>query len=170
MNEKGTGTLPLPETVSDANFPDGAGGIDPYKSYKTLFDGTYQPELVKEYIYFSKNNGNYILVTPSKLGGISSFSVTLDMIDEYRMADGRPFSEATQAENHGRQWDKIKHSRQIIFFPETELIVMMVVSRVFMRLLVSMLVSGLQLPTVTVCQQVPETMLPTIITEVVHLI
>jgi hypothetical protein len=72
--------------------------------------------------------------------------------------------------NHGRQWDKIKHSRQIIFFPETELIVMMVVSRVFMRLLVSMLVSGLQLPTVTVCQQVPETMLPTIITEVVHLI
>ncbi len=68
VNEKGTGTLPLPETVSDANFPDGAGGIDPYKSYKTLFDGTYQPELVKEYIYFSKNNGNYILVTPSKLG------------------------------------------------------------------------------------------------------
>ena len=33
--------------------------------------------------------------------------------------------------NHGRQWDKIKHSRQIIFFPETELIVMMVASRVF---------------------------------------
>ena len=104
VNEKGTGTLPLPETVSDANFPDGAGGIDPYKSYKTLFDGTYQPELVKEYIYFSKNNGNYILVTPSKLGGISSFSVTLDMIDEYRMADGRPFSEATQAE---KSWQAV---------------------------------------------------------------
>ena len=31
VNEKGTGTLPLPETVSDADFPDGAGGIDPYK-------------------------------------------------------------------------------------------------------------------------------------------
>ena len=104
VNEKGTGTLPLPETVSDADFPDGAGGIDPYKSYKTLFDGTYQPELVKEYIYFSKNNGNYILVTPSKLGGISSFSVTLDMIDEYRMADGRPFSEATQAE---KSWQAV---------------------------------------------------------------
>ena len=168
VNEKGTGTLPLPETVSDADFPDGAGGIDPYKSYKTLFDGTYQPELVKEYIYFSKNNGNYILVTPSKLGGISSFSVTLDMIDEYRMVDR--LVKLLRRKNHGRQWDKIKHSRQIIFFPETELIVMMVASRVFMRLLVSMLVSGLQLPTVTVCQQVPETMLPTITTEVVHLI
>ena len=31
-------------------------------------------------------------------------------------------------------------------------------------------IAGWQLPTVTVCQQVPETMLPTIITEVVHLI
>ena len=43
-------------------------------------------------------------MTPSKLGGISSFSVTLDMIDEYRMADGRPFSEATQAE---KSWQAV---------------------------------------------------------------
>ena len=101
-NDKGTGTSPLPANVSSANFPDGAGNIDPYKSYKTLFDGTYQPYIVKEYIYYCVNsmqgNGDYRLIMPAKLGGNSSFSITLDMIDDYRMADGRPFSEATDEE------------------------------------------------------------------------
>lgn len=109
VNTLGTGTLELPSTVSDANFPDGAGDIDPYKSYKTLFDGTYQPYQVKEYILYYPNlvsssgwgNGDYRLVMPSKLGGNATFSVTLDMIDEYRMADGRSFSEATDAEKSG---------------------------------------------------------------------
>lgn len=103
-NDKGTGTLPLPRTVSSANFPEGAGDIDPYKSYKTLFDGTYQPSIVKEYIYYSVANmgSDYRLVTPVKLGGNAAFSVTLDIIDEYRMADGRSFSEATQEEKSGQ--------------------------------------------------------------------
>ncbi|MFQ7113020.1 RagB/SusD family nutrient uptake outer membrane protein [Hallella bergensis] len=102
-NSKGTGTLPLPSTVSSANFPNGAGDIDPYKSYKTLFDGTYQPYTVPEYIYYCPNqgDGDYRLVMPNKLGGNATLSVTLDMIDEYRMADGRPFSEATELEKSG---------------------------------------------------------------------
>lgn len=104
-NDYGTGTLPLPSTVSDASFPDGAGDIDPYKSYKTLFDGTYQPYIVKEYIYYCPNtmqgNGDYRLIMPARLGGNASLSVTLDLVDEYRMADGRPFSEATDAEKSG---------------------------------------------------------------------
>lgn len=107
-NEKGTGTLPLPQSVSKTSFPEGAGDIDPYKSYKTLFDGTYQPYIVKEYIYYSRNgmggNGDYRLVMPAKLGGNSSFSITLDMIDEYRMADGRAFSEASQEE---KSWQAV---------------------------------------------------------------
>ena len=111
VNTLGTGTLPLPSTVSSADYPDGAGNIDPYKSYKTLFDGTYQPYQVKEYILYYPNlvasgidgwsNGDYRLILPAKLGGNATFSVTLDMIDEYRMADGRPFSEATDAEKSG---------------------------------------------------------------------
>lgn len=107
-NGKGTGTWPLPETVSDANFPDGAGNIDPYKSYKTLFDGTYQPYIVKEYISYIPNSmgggagyGDYRIVTPSKIFGNAMYSVTLDLIDEYRMADGRAFSEATPEEKSG---------------------------------------------------------------------
>lgn len=109
VNTLGTGTLPLPSTVSDASFPDGAGNIDPYKSYKTLFDGTYQAYQVKEYILYypnliasgTWNNADYRLALPAKLGGNATFSVTLDMIDEYRMADGRPFSEATDTEKSG---------------------------------------------------------------------
>lgn len=108
VNTLGTGTLPLPSTVSDANFPDGAGDIDPYKSYKTLFDGTYQAYQVKEYILYNPSSmaagagcGDYRMVMPAKLGGNATLSVTLDMIDEFRMADGRPFSEATDAEKSG---------------------------------------------------------------------
>lgn len=38
-----TPELPASMTGEDKrNFPDGAGGIDPYKSYKELFDGTIQ--------------------------------------------------------------------------------------------------------------------------------
>ncbi|MCD8164866.1 MAG: RagB/SusD family nutrient uptake outer membrane protein [Bacteroides sp.] len=113
VNDKGTGTLPLPSTVPDAAFPEGAGDIDPYKSYKTLFDGTFQPYIVKEYIYYAVNNA-YInnrdsrLIFPSKLGGNASYSVTYDLIEEYRMADGRKFSEATEAE---RSWQAVGTSK-----------------------------------------------------------
>ncbi len=108
-NDKGTGTLPLPPTVSNADFPNGAGNIDPYKSYKTLFDGTFQPYIIKEYIYYAPNNA-YVenrdsrLVFPSKLGGNATFSVCYDLIEEYRMADGRKFSEATDEE---KSWQAV---------------------------------------------------------------
>ena len=99
VNDKGTGTLTLPTTVSSADFPDGAGDIDPYKSYRSVFDGTYQPYSVKEYIYYCRrSDGDDRLYFPSGIGGNATFSVTQDMIDEYRMADGRAFSEATEAE------------------------------------------------------------------------
>lgn len=99
VNDKGTGTLPLPSTVPSANFPDGAGDIDPYKSYKSVFDGTYQPYSVKEYIYYAtRSDSDDRLYFPDAIGGNATFSVTQDMIDAYRMADGRSYSEATEAE------------------------------------------------------------------------
>lgn len=99
VNDKGTGTLPLPITVPSANFPDGAGDIDPYKSYKSLFDGTYQAFSIKEYIYYARrSDSDDRLYFPNAIGGNATFSVTQDMIDSYRMADGRNYSEATEAE------------------------------------------------------------------------
>ena len=112
VNSRGTGTLPLPSTVSDANFPNGAGNIDPYKSYKTLFDGTYQPYTIKEYVYYQFNNGStpnatnrdYRIVFPAKLSGNATLSVTQDMVDIYNMADGRSYEEATEAE---KSWEAV---------------------------------------------------------------
>lgn len=99
INDKGTGTLPLPETVSEANFPDGAGNIDPYQSYKTLFDGTYQSYTNKEYIYYFKRNTiEDHFYFPTRLGGQSTYAVTLDMVEAYKMADGRNYEDATEAE------------------------------------------------------------------------
>jgi len=104
VSTKGTGTLPLPTTSGDPNlttkaFPNGAMDIDPYKSYKSLFDGSLRPESVNEYIYCSirstVDDGFYF---PTKQSGNSTYSVTQDMIDQYRMADGRQYSDATAAE------------------------------------------------------------------------
>lgn len=109
VSSKGTGTLPLPDT-SDPNlktkvFPYGAMDIDPYKSYKSVFDGTVQPENSKELILFSiratQDNGFYF---PAKLGGNTTYSVTQDMVNAYRMADGRQYSEATDDE---KSWQAV---------------------------------------------------------------
>lgn len=106
VSSKGNGTLELPNT-SDPNlktqaFPNGAMDIDPYKSYKSTFDGSLRPENNPELIYCSErskvDDGFYF---PTKQSGNSTYSVTQDMVDQYRMADGRQYSEATDAEKSG---------------------------------------------------------------------
>ena len=103
ISTKGTGTLELPNT-SDPSlktkvFPNGAMDIDPYKSYKSIFDGSIRPEATNEYIYCStRSTVDDAWYFPTKQAGKSSYSVTADMIEQYRMADGRQFSEATAAE------------------------------------------------------------------------
>ena len=104
-SEKGIGTLPLPSTVSSANFPNGAGDIDPYKSYKSVFDGSILPTHNKELIYFCvRNTGDDWTFYPNPLGGINGYSVTQDMIDAYRMSDGRQYSDASDAE---KSWEAV---------------------------------------------------------------
>lgn len=109
VNTKGTGTLELPETndpnLKTNNFPNGAADIDPYKSYKSLFDGKVAPESNPELIYFSGEAGvNTIFALPAKQGGLSVLSVPKDAVDQFRMADGRQFSEATDAE---KSWQAV---------------------------------------------------------------
>lgn len=143
VNDKGTGTLPLPTTVSSADFPDGAGDIDPYKSYRSVFDGTYQPYSVKEYIYYCRrSDGDDRLYFPSGIGGNATFSVTQDMIDEYRMADGRAFSEATEAENLIRRWVVAALLRWNISFRAIEPVAMTIVNPAIMLLSVLTIVFG----------------------------
>ena len=100
---KGTGTLELPNT-SDPNlktkpFPYGAMDIDPYLSYKTMFDGNVRPENNKEMIYCSaRSTVDDYFYYPQKQGGSSTYSITQEMVDQYRMADGRQYVDATAQE------------------------------------------------------------------------
>lgn len=87
-------TLPLPSTISSSAFPDGAGDIDPYLSYKNTFDGTVQASMNPELIYYCKADyGGKIKMpqwigAPSYLGGGNGMNVCMDLIDSYRMIDG----------------------------------------------------------------------------------
>ncbi|MFA5328092.1 MAG: RagB/SusD family nutrient uptake outer membrane protein [Prolixibacteraceae bacterium] len=109
VNTRGTGTLELPDT-SDPNlktqsFPNGAADIDPYKSYKSVFDGSVTPESNPELIYFSREaNINMRFAFPPKQGGNTTLSVPKDVVDQFRMADGRLFSEATDEE---KSWQAV---------------------------------------------------------------
>lgn len=109
VNTRGTGTLELPDTsdpnLKTNNFPDGAADIDPYKSYKSVFDGSVTPESNPELIYFCvEANINMRFAFPAKQGGNSTLSVPKDVVDQFRMADGRPFSEAGQEE---KSWQAV---------------------------------------------------------------
>ena len=98
-------TRPLPSTVPTAAFPDGAGGIDPYLSYKGIFDGSIMSFQNEELIYYQPAyNDNIGVSSPGQIGGSNIFNVTLDMINQYRFADGRQYSEGTDAE---RSWEAI---------------------------------------------------------------
>lgn len=104
VTTNGTGTMELPDT-NDPNlktmpFPNGAADIDPYKSYRSMFDGSVRPENNKELIYFSDriDVDDRFAFPAGGLGGNSTLSVTQDMVDAFRMADGRQYSEASPEE------------------------------------------------------------------------
>jgi len=93
----------LPQGVtSDPNFygnyPNGAGGIDPLRSYSDIFTGEAVPEINKEIIW-GRNTG-YLVTTisqgsmPPSLGGWGRFCVTQKVVDAYLMDDGRTKEEA----------------------------------------------------------------------------
>lgn len=87
----------LPSTVPSAPFPDGAGGIDPYKSYKDMFSGetvSYRnPEII-----WGKNAGvldDLLRHTfPKQYGGWNGLAIPQKVVDAYRMADGTEYMNA----------------------------------------------------------------------------
>ena len=96
-------TRPLPSNIPTDAFPDGAGGIDPYLSYKQIFDGTMSSSQIDELIYYRPSpNDNFGIASPNQLGGRNFFNVTLQHVEEYRFEDGRQYSEGTNAE---RSWE-----------------------------------------------------------------
>lgn len=96
-------TASLPKGVSsDPNFyntyPEGAAGIDAFKSYSDIFTGEAYAALNPEFIW--ARNTNYLNSTinqgsfPPSLGGWGRFCVTQKVVDAYLMDDGRSKDEA----------------------------------------------------------------------------
>lgn len=103
--ERNNSTLPLPSTVSGAAFPNGAGDIDPYLSYKRIFDGSIMPSLNPELIlYCPADHSISRMLAPAAIGGENSFNIPLAFIESYRMADGTEYRNATEAE---KSWEPI---------------------------------------------------------------
>ncbi len=96
-------TAPLPQGVtSDPNFyatyPNGAAGIDAFRSYSDIFTGEAYAAINPEFIW--ARNTAYLNTTinqgafPPSLGGWGRFCVTQKVVDAYLMDDGRTKEEA----------------------------------------------------------------------------
>lgn len=94
----GDATPTLPDNVSDAPFPAGAGDIDPLRSYSNMFNGTTYPVQNREFIW-GTYSGSITEFTrqsfPLFMGGYNSMCIPQKVIDAYRMRDGKSIEEAT---------------------------------------------------------------------------
>lgn len=94
---------PYNAEYSDKKFPDGWADVDPYLSYKSIFDGTIQgsknPELIftrtktggKQTAYWVKQS------MPRTLSGNNSIGVSQKQVDAYLMDNGQTVTEAKQS-------------------------------------------------------------------------
>lgn len=90
-------TPPLPEGVTtDPNYykewPEGAAGIDPYRSYSEMFNGESVIPVNPEYVWGRKSGAirdNTRMSFPQRLDGWNGMCVTQKVVDSYYMIDGR---------------------------------------------------------------------------------
>lgn len=94
-------TPALPSNVSQEAFPDGAGNIDPLRSYSELFNGE-TPLLSNDEIIYACDSWrggdesvNWI-VMPQAMGGANGLSLTQSLIDAYYMVDGRDIHNSSE--------------------------------------------------------------------------
>lgn len=97
---KTTITPPFSANYSNKNFPEGWADIDPYQSYRQMFNGEINPSKNKELIFTRPNDGANDIVDivhksmPRSLGGENTIAVTLKQVEAYGMNDGRSIGEA----------------------------------------------------------------------------
>ena len=90
-------TPDLPANVPTADFPNGAGNIDPLKSYTDMFNGTTYPIENKELIWgkYSDPVREYTRQSfPIYMGGYNAMCLTQKVVDAYLMQDGKTIDEA----------------------------------------------------------------------------
>jgi hypothetical protein len=82
----------VPANVPTAPFPNGAGDIDPFRSYSDMFTGEGYSSQNPEFLWgrTSWSATSWIRYAfPWAYGGYNTLGVTQKVIDAYRMADGR---------------------------------------------------------------------------------
>lgn len=92
----------LPTNISDPDyqkdFPEGAGGIDPFHSYADMFNGETVMNVNPEFIWARSSSvlREYTKHSfPVANGGWNGMCVTQKVIDAYEMADGRSINDAS---------------------------------------------------------------------------
>ena len=92
-------TNPLPDIVPDLPFPDGAGDIDPFRSYSDMFTGEALAVRNPEYLWARESAGllNYSrhAFPVVNLNGWGAISVPQKIIDAFRMTDGRTIDDSS---------------------------------------------------------------------------
>ena len=92
----------LPEGVEDANYynewPNGAAGIDHFRSYNEIFTGEAVMQTNPEFVWGRPSatlRNNTQMSFPVKQGGWSAMALTQKMIDGFRMVDGKTINESS---------------------------------------------------------------------------
>lgn len=93
---------PLPSNVPTADFPNGAGGIDCYRSYSEMFNGETIGSKNPEIIWGTASGEltsyctQAVFPTIDVMGGWNGLCVTQKLVDAYYMEDGRDKDEASK--------------------------------------------------------------------------
>ena len=93
-------TIPLPKNVPSGDFPNGAGNIDPFKSYSDMFTGEALSQKNTEFVWgrISSNVRNYTrhAFPIDNLGGWNGMAIPQKIVDAYYMVDGRDINDSSE--------------------------------------------------------------------------
>ncbi|UEA63967.1 RagB/SusD family nutrient uptake outer membrane protein [Hoylesella buccalis] len=119
-------TPPVCEPYSSRPFPEGWADIDPFESYRSVFNGELYAAENPELIFTRGKNGDKgDLVTdgavtdlvrhqlPSSCGGWNIHGMTQKQCDAYDMADGTPYSREAVLEKYGNEQFTTKNNAKL---------------------------------------------------------
>ena len=97
--KKGNDTPSFPDNISTRDFPNGIGGIDPFKSYSDMFTGESVSQTNPEFIWGRMSGGLRDITRHSFnvdiLGGWNGMCITQKVIDKYKMIDGKTINNSS---------------------------------------------------------------------------
>lgn len=77
------------------NYPEGANGIDAYRSYSEIFNGTVPGSTNKEIIFGFPSMSIDKEMAPLKMRGWSCYNIPQKLVDAYYMANGKTITEGS---------------------------------------------------------------------------